>query len=235
MCMDPANNFVLMHLYLFGKYEGMGTDKVCALMRPEEKNIEKAIALIPEYINFYTTDYEKCYLGEGTACLDERLHLIMQEMRVEGYGEEERLRFAYAWFKGIESQGKMLLALMAVYLSGRFQHEGYQKRTDILFPELKSFEKALSIIPAYIGYAVRYSDPAWDDGVGIHLGRMLDKYLLPTMKESGYEEYAIDIFKTAFSDEVEKQGLFDYFVCDADEKVEDENVSKVVNFGDKPF
>ena len=93
----------------------------------------------------------------------------------------------------------------------------------------------MSIILAYIEYAVRYSDPAWDDGVGIHLGRMLDKYLLPTMKESGYEEYEIDIFKTAFSDEVEKQGFFDYFVCDADEKVEVENVSKVIDFGDKPF
>ena len=125
-----------MHLYLFGKYEGMGTDKVCALMRPEEKNIEKAIALIPEYINFYTTDYEKRYLGEGTACLDERLHLIMQEMRVEGYGEEEQSRFAYACFKGIESQGKMSLALMAVYLSGRFQYRGNvaQESTDILLP-----------------------------------------------------------------------------------------------------
>ena len=237
MCMDPANNFVLMHLYLFGKYEGMGTDKVCALMRPEEKNIKKAIALIPEYINFYTTDYEKRYLGEGTACLDERLHLIMQEMSIEGYGEEERLRFAYAWFKGIESQGKISLALMAVYLSGRFQYKGNTQKegTVILLPELKSFEKALSIIPAYIEYAVRYSDPAWDDGVGIHLGRMLDKYLLPTMQEAGYEKREIDIFKTAFLDEVEKQGLSEYFVGDADEKAEDKNVIKVTDFTDMPF
>ena len=222
------SNFALMDLYLFGKYSGplcLESDDVYTLIYPEEKNLEKAIALICEYINFYTTDYEKHYLSEGTACLDERLHLIMQEMRIEGYGEEEQSRFAYAWFKGIESQGKMSLALMAVYLSGRFQYEGYQKRTDILLLELKSFKKALSIIPAYIEYAVRYSDPAWDDGVGIHLGRMLDKYLLPTIQEAGHEEKEINIFKTAFSDEVEKQGLSDYFVYDVNEEKEDENVN----------
>ena len=104
-----------------------------------------------------------------------------------------------------------------------------------MLPELKSFEKALSIIPAYIEYAVRYSDPTWDDGVGIHLGRMLDKYLLPTMQEAGYEKREIDIFKTAFLDEVEKQGLSDYFVCDADKESADENVIKVVDFSDMPF
>ena len=83
----------------------------------------------------------------------------------------------------------------------------------------------MSIILAYIEYAVRYSDPAWDDGVGIHLGRMLDKYLLPTMQEAGHEEKEINIFKTAFSDEVEKQGLSDYFVYDVNEEKEDENVN----------
>ena len=69
----------------------------------------------------------------------------------------------------------------------------------------KSFEKALSIIPAYIEYAVRYSDPAWDDGVGIHLGRMFDNYLLPAMQEAGYEEREIGVFKTAFLDEIKKR------------------------------
>ena len=232
----PCEYFVLMRLYLFGKYEGMGTNKVYALMRPEEKNIEKAIALIPEYINFYTTDYEKRYLGEGTACLDERLHFIMQEMSVEGYGEEERLRFAYAWFKGIESQGKISLALMAVYLSGRFQYKGNTQKegTVILLPELKSFEKALSIIPAYIEYAVRYSDPAWDDGVGIHLGRMLDNYLLPTMQETGYLEREKVIFRAAFLEEIEKQDLLDYFRYETKEE-NDESVIKVVDFSDMPF
>jgi hypothetical protein len=134
------------------------------------KNFEKALGFIPEYIHFFTTDYEKYYLCEGTACLDERLHYIMQDMRELNISEAEQLRFAYAWFKEIELQGKMSLALMAVYLSGRFLYDGYQKRTDVLLSELKSFEKALSIMPAYITYTLSYSDPAWDDGVGIHLG-----------------------------------------------------------------
>ena len=207
------------------------------LIYPEEKNLEKAIALICEYINFYTTDYEKYYLCEGTACLDERLNCIIEDMRELNFSEEEQLQFAYAWFRGIESQGKISLTLMAVYLSGRFQYKGNTQNegTDILLPELKSFGKALSIIPAYIEYAVRYSDPAWDDGVGIHLGRMLDKYLLPTMQEAGYEKREIDIFKTAFSAEVEKQGFSDYFMDDADEKGEDKNVIKVTDFTDMPF
>ena len=154
-----------MDLLLFGKLYPKAKVDI-----PTAKNFEAAVAFIPEYINFYTTDYEKYYLSEGTARLDEKLHDIIQRMRVEEYDEEEQLRSAYEWVKGIESQGKMSLALMAVYLSGRFQYEGYQKRTDILLPELKSFEKALSIMPAYITYTLSYSDPAWDDGVGIHLG-----------------------------------------------------------------
>ena len=181
-----------MDLHLFGKpYTSVNVDI------PTAKNFEIALAFIPEYINFYTTDYEKYYLSEGTACLDEKLHDIIQRMRIERYGEEEQLRFACAWFKGIESQGKISLALIAVYLSGRFQYKGNTQKegTVILLPELKSFEKALSIIPAYIEYAVKYSDPAWDDGVGIHLGRMFDKYLLPTMQEAGYGEREIDIFR----------------------------------------
>jgi hypothetical protein len=105
----------------------------------------------------------------------------------------------------------------------------------ILLSELKSFEKALSIIPAYITYTLSYSDPAWDDGVGIHLGRMFDKYLLPTMQEAGYEEGEIDIFKTAFLDEIKKQDLLDYFIYDADEETEDEDIIKVVDFSDMPF
>ena len=200
----------------------------------EYKNFEKALEFIPEYIHFFTTDYEKYYLCEGAACLDERLHYIMQDMRELNISEAEQLRFAYAWFKEIESQGKMSLALMAVYLSGRFLYDGYQKRTDVLLSGLKSLEKALSIIPAYITYTLSYSDPAWDDGVGIHLGRMLDRYLLPTMQEAGYEEGEIDIFKTAFLDEIEKQDLLDYFIYDAKEE-EDENVIKVVDFSDMPF
>jgi hypothetical protein len=105
----------------------------------------------------------------------------------------------------------------------------------ILLSELKSFEKALSIIPAYITYTLSYSDPAWDDGVGIHLGRMLDRYLLPTMQEAGYEEGEIDIFRVAFLDEIEKRGLTDYFVYEADEETEDEDVVEVVDFINMPF
>ena len=125
---------------------------------------------------------------------------------------------------------------MTVYLSGRFQYRWNtpKESTDLLLPELKSFEKALSIIPAYIEYAVRYSDPAWDDGVGIHLGRMLDKYLLPTMQEAGYEEREMAIFRAAFLDEIEKQGLLDYFIYETKEE-EDENAIKVTDFADMPF
>ena len=234
------SNFALMELYLFGKYSGplcLESDDVYTLIYPEEKNLEKAIALICEYINFYTTDYEKHYLCEGTACLDERLNCIIEDMRELNFSEEEQLQFAYAWFRGIESQGKISLTLMAVYLSGRFQYKGNTQNegTDILLPELKSFGKALSIIPAYIEYAVRYSDATWDDGVGINLGRMLDKYLLSTMQEAGYAEKEIDVFRKVFLDEIEKKGLSDYFVCDADKESADENVIKVVDFSDMPF
>jgi hypothetical protein len=64
---------------------------------------------------------------------------------------------------------------------------------------------------------------------------MFDKYLLPTMQEAGYEEKEIDVFKKAFLDEIKKQGLSDYFVCDVDEETEDENVFKVVDFINMPF
>ena len=92
---------------------------------------------IPEYINFFTSDYEKYYLCEGTACLDERLHWIMQDMRELNISEAEQLRFAYAWFRGIESQGKISLALMPLYLSGRFRYRWNtpKESTDLLLPE----------------------------------------------------------------------------------------------------
>ena len=79
-----------------------------------------------------------------------------------------------------------------------------------------------------------YIHYGWDDGVGIHLGRMLDRYLLPTMQEAGYEESEISVFKTAFLDEIEKQDLLDYFIYETKEK-EDESVIKVVDFSDMHF
>ena len=113
--------------------------------------------------------------------------------------------------------------------------EDIKESTNVLLPELKSFKKALLIIPKYIDYAVKYSNPAWDDGVGIHLGRMFDKYLLRTMQEAGYGEREMDMFRAAFLDEIEKQGLLDCFIYETKEEEEDESVTKVVDFSDMPF
>ena len=55
------------------------------------------------------------------------------------------------------------------------------------------------------------------------------------MQEAGDEEKEIDVFKKAFLDEIEKQGLSDYFVYNADEETENENVVKVVDFINMPF
>ena len=213
-----------MNLRLFGKpYTSVNVDI------PSAKNFDVAVAFIPEYINFYTTDYEKHYLSEGIACLDEKLHDIIQRMRVEGYSEEEQLRFAYAWFNGIESQGKISLSLMAVYLSGRFNYKGYPNTTDILLPKLKSFEMALAVIPKYIEYSLNYYNAFWDDGVGINPKRLLENYIIPTMQESGYEDEKIELFRSKFLEEVERLGIYE------DEDNINENVNNSKNSGNFSF
>ena len=70
--------------------------------------------------------------------------------------------------------------------------------------------------------------------IGIHLGRMLDNYLLPTMQETGYLEREKVIFRAAFLEEIEKQDLLDYFRYETKEE-NDESVIKVVDFSDMPF
>ena len=52
-----------------------------------------------------------------------------------------------------------------------------------------------------------------------------------------YEQARTDFFNQVGIryDEIEKQGLSDYFVYDADEETENENVVKVVDFINMPF
>ena len=144
-------------------------------------------------------------------------------MRVEGYGKEEQLRFAYAWFNGIESQGKISLSLMAVYLSGRFNYKGYPNTTDILLPKLKSFEMALAVIPKYIEYSLNYYNAFWDDGVRINPKLLLKNYLIPIMQESGCEDEKMELFRSKFLEEIERLG-----VC-ADEDNIDKNINNSKN------
>lgn len=218
-----------MYLRLFGK-QSSGVD----VDIPNIKNFEEAISLIPEYITFLTTVYESNYI-EGTADLDEALHEYIQAMRRESFGKGEQLRFAAAWLNAIEMQGKISLNLMAVYLSGQFKYKGYKFETKIALPEKKSLEKALSIIPEYIQYLIRYSHPCWDDGVGIYPTDTLAKELIPTMREAGYEESEIDIFRAAFLSEIEKQEFSDYFVYDQDEESIEEEEDRSIDFKDMLF
>ena len=201
-----------MYLCLFGKHSSGVEVNISHI-----KNLEEAILLIPEYINFLTTVYERDYIM-GTADLDEALYEFIQIMCREGFSEEEQLRFATAWLNAIESHDKMSLNVMEVYLSGHFKYGGGRYKIDISFSNKKNLEKALSIIPAYVDYVVRYYDPCWDDGAEISPTRVLAKKLIPTMREAGYEEREIAIFRMAFLAEIEKQGLSDYFVYDVDEE-----------------
>lgn len=195
------------------------------------KSFDGALALIPKYLDFLVTDFERYYLCEGSADLDQSLHLIMEDMREANYSEEDRLRFAYAWFKEMEAQGKMSLALIAVYLSGRFQYTWYPSKnsTDISLIDLKNPEKALSIIPAYIEYAVKYYDPCWDDGVTINPVRLLENYLIPIILNAEYSQGEIEKFRSEFLEEAIKRSDF---------KIEYEpeaNVCASMDFADSPF
>jgi hypothetical protein len=71
--------------------------------------------------------------------------------------------------------------------------------------------------------------------VGIYPTNTLAKELIPTMREAGYEESEIDIFRAAFLSEIEKQELSDYFVYNPDEESIETEEDRSIDFKDMPF
>jgi hypothetical protein len=107
------SKFALMRLYLFGEYEGvlcLGTDDIYNLSYPEEKNIEKAIELIPSYLAsaYSAKDKEKeemetlsiLWMREkGYDLLKYMPDYDLQELALNmegiGYSQEELNRFVF--------------------------------------------------------------------------------------------------------------------------------------------
>jgi len=185
-----------MTLLLFGKHiSGVDIDI------PETKKFEKALSLIPDYVDFLTGADAINYFSEGFVDLDATLYSLIQKMRESNYSQEVEVRFASAWFDAIEAQGKLSLMVMRLYLFGRFQYTGkVHKTVEILNPKWKNFEKALAIIPRYIAYMKNYDDPRWDDGVCLSPKRTLENYLVPEMCEFGYSDSEIKEFSAKWLD-----------------------------------
>ena len=55
------------------------------------------------------------------------------------------------------------------------------------------------------------------------------------MREAGYEESEIDIFRAAFLSEIEKQEFTDYFVYDQDEESIEAEEDRSIDFKDMLF
>ena len=185
-----------MPLLLFGKHiSGVDIDI------PGTKKLEKALSLIPDYVDFLTGADAINYFSEGFVDLDATLYSLVQKMRESNYSQEAEVDFASAWFDAIEVQGKLSLMVMRLYLFGRFRYTGeVHKTVEILNPKWKNFEKALAIIPRYIVYMKKYVDPRWDDGVRLSPRRTLENYLVPEMCEFGYPDSEIKEFSAKWLD-----------------------------------
>lgn len=172
-----------MYLYLFGTLQGKHEILVDI---PEIKNFEQAIAFVPDYVDFLATTYEKDYLDEGTADLDDELYKIVRKMNAENFRGEDIERFACAWFEAIYAQHKITLMLPHIYLFGKFEHSIWSNKDKvvIMLSEQKNFEKALKIIPTYIEYMINYYQTWWDEGVRLCPQKTLD-IVVNKMREFG--------------------------------------------------
>ena len=188
-----------MHLLLFGKH--MSGVSVNISGKPDLKD---AISFIPQYLDFITTTYSKHYLCEGTANLDEILHGFILRMKEENYTTKDQQLFAASWFKAMEQQEKMSLAFMFVCLFGRFEYKDWRGETNLLLPEIRNFELALSIIPEYIDYVKFYDDPSYNDSASPSPEKIIECIFLPLMSEQGYSKKETEIFRARFLDEANR-------------------------------
>ena len=76
------SNFILMRLYLFGEYNGplhLGDEVDESLQFSEEKNIEKAIAFIPEHVKFFVTIMKNIILAKVPRALMKNCMILYKE------------------------------------------------------------------------------------------------------------------------------------------------------------
>ena len=160
------------------------------------KSFDKALALIPDYLNyiFAYEGFDDEYSGKFDP--DRELYKLIVAMRKYGYSEEEINVLAMRWVNTVDALGKPCNSPIYVYLFNQFvfKHENFKLD---LIENKKSFEQALCYLPKWVEYLTDMS-VQYHDGYG-----ETDIFdLLIDMKGAGYEKEEIEKLLSAFLGEL---------------------------------
>lgn len=179
-----------MTLHLFGLHQSG-----IPIALPGIQDFEKALALIPSFVEFLGGANLENYTHEGVTDLGKELRFYISNMAAKGYGEKDLIRFATAWIDAMEDQDKMGLALMRIYLFGAFPYSADGKEYTLPLEGKKNFQKALSIVHAFVEYVKAYYNDNGQDAAD----HILNKSLLPEMEKTGYAEQEMQRFRLTWN------------------------------------
>lgn len=208
--------FVNLRLCLFGEYHGFltGSDLYGQhLQIPEAKNLDKAIAMLPDYLDaMYPEDaqaqeeadflYINGYMRPKgydfyRYAADMDLWELTEDMNAIGYTQKEIEVFTTYFINALMAREKVFRSLMSLHLFGR-----HCSGITVNIPEIRCFETALAIIPDYIRFLTsKATDNYFSEGF-VDLDEMLDSLILQ-MEEAKYVEKDKIRFATAWYDAIE--------------------------------
>ncbi len=211
------NVFVELRLHLFGEYNGPLTsqDKEGQEIKSiEEKSLEKAVATLPKYFaamysedqrNELTFLFTEGYMQPRGYNLyrympDLELCELTKEMQEHGYTQEQIDTFIIDFTKQMLTYEKVFLYSMHLRLFGKIFKEMHTE-----MPEEKSFEKALSFVPAYIDFLTGVYEQEYLYEGSVDLDEELH-YLLLAMEEQNFSQEEQMQFVTVWFRSIEAQG-----------------------------
>ena len=180
-----------MYLRLFGEHFGGTRVNIDGI-----KNFDKALALIPDYLDyiFAYEGFDDEYSGKFDP--DCELYKFIMKMREQGYGEDKVSTFVMRWVNGVEALQKPCNSPIYVYLFNRFVFKHEDFKLDLI-ENKKSFERAIGYVPKWREYLTDMS-VQYHDGYGER--DIFD--LLTRMHEAGYEKEQIEKLLSSFLEEL---------------------------------
>ena len=185
--------YSLMYLRLFGEHFRGTQVNIDGI-----KNFDRALALIPDYLNyiFAYEGFDDEYSGKFDP--DCELYKFIMKMREQGYGEDKVSTFVMRWVNGVEALQKPCNSPIYVYLFNRFVFKHEDFKLDLI-ENKKSFERAIGYVPKWREYLTDMS-VQYHDGYGER--DIFD--LLIRMREAGYEKEQIETILSAFLEELHR-------------------------------
>lgn len=189
----------LMGIYLFGEYELEFREKKKTFDFADKKDFARAKAFIPEYVAWlYDVFTSNCVYVKDYYDPDLMLGNFVRKMQGwYGYSDEDITDFATLWMQEMLKQNKTFYSSMYLRLFGE-----HFRGTRVNMDGIKSFDKALALIPDYLNYIFAYE--GFDDEYSAKFDPDCELYKLTSkMSEQGYGENEINTFVARWVNGVE--------------------------------